>query len=203
MENSKDFVQERKAMIVLGMISSGKSTFLNSIFGFSYLQANDNITTKFICIIRYNPNLKKSKFYKLKLLEKKDKKNEFIYLKEGKEFLGKKEIKEKIKSINEEQHNSSEPNYANLFWMLEINEILFKDKKFMEENDFYDIPGLNKYMINKEDNTLNNENQIIQEKPKENINIINQDPAPNGMQMIDQKKIVLKKKKNIIRTLNI
>ena len=72
MENSKDFIQERKGMIVIGMISSGKSTFLNSIFGFNYLQTNDNITTKFICIIRYNPNLKEAEFYKLKLLQKKD-----------------------------------------------------------------------------------------------------------------------------------
>ena len=159
------------------------------------MQTNDNITTKFICIIRYNPNLKEAKFYKLKLLQKKDKINEFIYLKEGKEFLGKKEIKEKIKSINEEQHNSSEPNYANLFWMLEINEILFKEKTFMEEHDFYDIPGLNEYMTNEQDSLLNNEKPQIQEKPKDNINIINQDPAPIRKQIIDQNKYNTEEKK--------
>ena len=193
-KNIEGLVQERKGMIVIGMISSGKSTFLNSIFGFNYLQANDNITTKFICIIRYNPKLKQPKFYKLKLLQKQGKQNEYIYLKEGKDFLGKKEIKDKIKSINFEQHKSSEPIYENLFWMLEINEIPFENKKFMEEHDFYDIPGLNEYMTNEGDIKLNNENQTFQENPEEN-NIINQSPAPIRMQIKNQKQYSTEEKK--------
>ena len=59
MEYLKNVIEAKKGMVVIGMISSGKSTFLNSIFGFNFLQTNDNITTKFICVIRYNPKLKK------------------------------------------------------------------------------------------------------------------------------------------------
>ena len=70
MDNKEEIIKERKGMIVIGMISSGKSTFLNSIFGFNFLQANDNITTKFICIIRYNPKIKEPTFYNLKLIPK-------------------------------------------------------------------------------------------------------------------------------------
>ena len=79
--------------------------------------------------------------------------------------------------------------------MLEINEILFKEKTFMEEHDFYDIPGLNEYMTNEEDSLPNNEKIQIQEKPKDNINIINQDPAPIRKQIIDQNKYNIEEKK--------
>ena len=34
--------------------------------------------------------------------------------------------------------------------MLEINKIIFENKEFMETHDFYDIPGLNEYMITDE-----------------------------------------------------
>ena len=76
----EEVVEERKGIIAIGMISSGKSTFLNSIFGFNYLQANDNITTKFICVIRYNPNINEPIFYNLKLIQKSNS-NEYIYIK--------------------------------------------------------------------------------------------------------------------------
>ena len=142
MENLKNVIEAKKGMVVIGMISSGKSTFLNSIFGFNFLQTNDNITTKFICVIRYNPNLKESKFYKLKLINKKEKIDEYTYLKDGGEYLGKTIIKNKIKSINDENHSSIEPKYEDLFWMLEVNTIPLENKEFMEKYDFYDIPGL-------------------------------------------------------------
>ena len=50
-------IEKRRGIIVVGMISSGKSTFLNSLLGISYLEANDNITTKMVTIIRYNLHL--------------------------------------------------------------------------------------------------------------------------------------------------
>ena len=37
---------------VIGKISSGKSTFLNSLLGIDCLESSSKITTKFICIIR-------------------------------------------------------------------------------------------------------------------------------------------------------
>lgn len=63
-------IEERKGISVIGMISSGKSTFLNSIFGINYLQTMDNITTKFVCVIRYNPNITQPILYHLKVFPK-------------------------------------------------------------------------------------------------------------------------------------
>ena len=45
MSTEGDKIPERKGIVVLGMISSGKSTFLNSLLGITYLEANDNITS--------------------------------------------------------------------------------------------------------------------------------------------------------------
>ena len=60
-------IEKRRGIIVVGMISSGKSTFLNSLLGISYLEANDNITTKMVTIIRYNESLEKPNFIIWKL----------------------------------------------------------------------------------------------------------------------------------------
>ena len=159
--NEYELVEERKGMVVIGIISSGKSTFLNSIFGFNYLQANDNITTKFICVIRYNPNIKDPIFYHLKLIPKEKKPDEYMYMsiKNEPKIIGKKNIKEKIISINKELHNSCEPKYEDLFWMLETNKILIENKSFMENTDFYDIPGLNEYLKTNEKYQKNNQKE--------------------------------------------
>ena len=62
-------IEERKGIIVIGMISSGKSTFLNSLLGITYLESKDDVTTKFVTIIRYNENLKEPKMYHLKAIK--------------------------------------------------------------------------------------------------------------------------------------
>ena len=62
-------IEERRGFIVIGMISSGKSTFLNSLLGITYLESKDDVTTKFVTIIRYNENLKEPKFYHLKVIK--------------------------------------------------------------------------------------------------------------------------------------
>lgn len=176
----EEVVEERKGIIAIGMISSGKSTFLNSIFGFNYLQANDNITTKFICVIRYNPNINEPIFYNLKLIQKNNS-NEYIYIKKGKQIKGKKEIKNKIQSINKSLDNLSELQYENLFWMLEINKVIIENKYFMENYDFYDIPGLNEYI---KDNENDNQNNIKESK-------IDEGAAPSPL-------INIKKDENIL-----
>ena len=159
MNNKKeDIIEERKGMVVIGMISSGKSTFLNSIFGFNYLQTSDNITTKFICVIRYNPNIDEPTFYNLKLIPKNNNLNEYIYIKNGEEIKGKKNIKDKIQLINKSLNNCSELKYENLFWMLETNKVNIENQQFIENYDFYDIPGLNEYIKNNENQININEN---------------------------------------------
>ena len=42
---------------------------LNSLLGITYLEANDNITTKLVTIIRYNNEIKVPKFYHLKVIK--------------------------------------------------------------------------------------------------------------------------------------
>ena len=199
MSDIKEEIEERKGMIVIGMISSGKSTFLNSIFGINYLETNNDITTKFICAIRYNPKLKEPIFYNLKLVPKKDKINEYIYMKNGKEFSGEINIKNKISSINKREHSFSEPKYETLFWMLEINKIIIENEEFMKTFDFYDIPGLNEYI--KGDKNLNqensNENNIINNLSEE---VINLDPPPTINKIIDNNKTEETKKDIIDKT---
>ena len=51
-------IEDKFAIPVIGMISSGKSTFLNSLLGIDVLEAKDDVTTKFVCIIRHNSKLK-------------------------------------------------------------------------------------------------------------------------------------------------
>ena len=166
-----EVIDERKGMIVIGMISSGKSTFLNSIFGIDYLEANNDITTKFICVIRYNPKLKEPIFYNLKLVPKTDKKNrEYSYIKNGDQYSGEINIKNKIASINNGEHSFSEPKYEDLFWMLEINKIIIENEEFMKTHDFYDIPGLNEYINEDEKLITNNEEINISNTLNEEIN---------------------------------
>ena len=69
---SEQKIEERRGIIVIGMISSGKSTFLNSLLGITYLESKDDVTTKFVTIIRYNENLKEPKFYHLKVIKEGD-----------------------------------------------------------------------------------------------------------------------------------
>ena len=153
-------IEMRKGIIVIGMISSGKSTFLNSLLGITYLEAKDDITTKFVCVIRYNPNLKEPIFYHLKIIREEE---EYTFIKEGKEFIGVEEIVSKISQINCDEA-SKEPKYDNLFYMLETNISNIENKDFLQTHDFYDIPGLNEY-IGKE--TKNQEEEKNEEIKKE------------------------------------
>ena len=101
-------IEKRRGIIVVGMISSGKSTFLNSLLGISYLEANDNITTKMVTIIRYNESLEKPKFYHLKVIEDKDVEGGYLFEKDGEEAIGEKEIVERISKINKQEAKFSE-----------------------------------------------------------------------------------------------
>ena len=66
----KEFIkyktEERFTIPIIGIISSGKSTFLNVILQNNYLETDTNIATKFICILRHNRFLREPKLYKVK-----------------------------------------------------------------------------------------------------------------------------------------
>ena len=118
MEIKEKKLEERKGIIVIGMISSGKSTFLNSLLGINYLETKIDITTKFICIIRYNNEINEPKFYHLKIKEEEGK---YYFIKDGEELIGKDKIIEKIFNINKKESLIIEPQYDQLFYLLETN----------------------------------------------------------------------------------
>jgi len=143
---SEQKIEERRGIIVIGMISSGKSTFLNSLLGITYLESKDDVTTKFVTIIRYNENLKEPKLYHLKVIKegdsleskeniinidnKKEKDNYYYFVKDGEESIGEENIIKRIENINKEEKESKEPKYENLFYMLETNIINIENKEF-------------------------------------------------------------------------
>ena len=133
-------IESRKAVPIIGMVSSGKSTFLNSLVGIDVLEVKDDVTTKFVCIIRHNPNLKEPIFYHLKLSHDL-KTDDYIYNKDGEETIGSDKIKERISKINKDQLEK-QPNYENLFYMLELKIININNNEFLKTYDFYDIPGI-------------------------------------------------------------
>ena len=137
---------------VIGKISSGKSTFLNSLLGLDCLESRTDITTKFICIIRHNPDNVIPRLYPAKLVERKSEihKKAFNFVKDEKnEIIG--DLKENIKNINEEIGNCkelytfSDNNFQKFFYILEANLDIFKGKNYIFSKifEFLDLPGLN------------------------------------------------------------
>jgi len=88
-----------------------------------------------------------------------------IYNKDGEETIGPDKIKERISKINKDQYEK-EPNYENLFYMLELNIININNNEFLKTYDFYDIPGLNEIINEKEEK----QNDEISKKKENHLN---------------------------------
>jgi hypothetical protein len=157
-------IESKKAIPIIGMVSSGKSTFLNTLVGTDVLEVKDDITTKFVCIIRHNPDLKEPLFYHIKLSYD-SKSDDYIYIKEGEETIGSDKIKERISKINQDELKV-EPNYENLFYMLELKFTNINNSEFLKKYDFYDIPGLNENISEKNEEELSK----IKEAKEDNTN---------------------------------
>ena len=145
-------IKNRFAIPIIGKISSGKSTFLNSILFGDYLSSSSDINTKFICILRNNSNLKSPKFFecelKLEKLNYKYKDIKYYYFEKGEEIEG--NILESIKKINADLKNYEENVEIELrdinkyFYILELNIPLFNQNEELGNYfDLMDIPGLN------------------------------------------------------------
>ena len=151
-------IEQRKITPVAAMISAGKSKLLNVLFNINYLECRAGIGTKFVNLLRYNPDIKEPIFYHLKV--KKEGKEYIFYKDLSKKYQGEKEIIEANKAINEELYNNKNLIYEDLFYMTEINSIPFiTDKDFLLSHDLCDIPGLSEYQENTKENACDEQKE--------------------------------------------
>jgi len=164
---SKEKIEERKIIPIAAKISAGKSKLLNVLFNISFLESKAGIGTKFVNILRYNPDIQKPRFYHLKV-EKENGKYAFYKDPNSNVKEGEKEIIEENKKVNNLFADSPIVKYEDIFYMTEINEVPFiKDKKFLLNHDFCDIPGLSEYQTTSEDKNKKEEKEEKEEKEKE------------------------------------
>ena len=144
---------------IIGVLSSGKSTFLNGIFlNNSILEVGMKHTTKFICIIRHQNELPigKYRFTKVKI------NSDYSLTKDGDTIEDEGAIKNEITKINEKEVVSED--ILNNFYLLETNIHLIDEKKendeLLKDIDFMDIPGLD-FFEAKKDNPNEMEEKIL------------------------------------------
>ena len=138
-------IEPRKIVPIAAKISAGKSYLLNVIYNIDFLECKAGIGTKFINILRYNPNLDQPCFYHLKI----EKKNEDYIFKKDLNYetkFGKQDIINENKNINQILSATPQINYEDIFYMTELNEVEFiKDKEYLLTHDLCDVPGLSEY----------------------------------------------------------
>ena len=145
---------KRFSIPVFGKISSGKSTLLNYILHLHGVFETDyKISTKFVCIVRHNPNLdKKLKIYNALVNKRGEyKKGDKIFTLWN--FEKGEEIKEDAKEIIEKRNHELEKlgyrdsHWEKYFLILEANIPLFRGKNeiYSDFFEFMDIPGLNEF----------------------------------------------------------
>ena len=125
---------------IIGIISSGKSTFLGALLGTDLLEVGESTTTEFILFIKHNNN-NEYIFQKIKILEDGENKGKFI--KEGNVISGVDDIKDKIKELNEEFINKKEIEINDLLYLLEMPISTIQNEFLKNNYCFMDLPGLN------------------------------------------------------------
>ena len=172
-EIAKEEIKIKNICPVIGMISSGKSSILNSLFNMDILEANPKVTTKIVTIIRYNKDIDDNPiFYKLSL-EKEENTDYKFYKDKTSKITGKDNIKQEIKKLNQKL-NKKEPEYEDIFYMLEIGQKNLEED-FLKNYDLADIPGVSEHITqnkinnseNSEKNNANNSNKSFHNTEKE------------------------------------
>ena len=162
----------RKIVPIAAKISAGKSFLLNVIYNIDFLECKAGIGTKFVNIIRYNPDLEKPCFYHLKAVKKR---GNYIFKKDPNYEVkyGKEAIIEENRNVNQILAASPGLDYKDIFYMTELNECEFiKDKNYLLTHDLCDIPGLSEYQSDtnkeniKKDNDIKDFDQAIEEGMK-------------------------------------
>jgi hypothetical protein len=145
---------ERFCIPIIGVINSGKSTFLNYLLNLFFLQIGENETTKFISIIRHKEEAIIPEIYEVEIKKRDD--NAFNFYEKGDNLLSSSDpnkfneiLLEKIRKRNEDIKNKEgdvknniEP--ENYFLIIRVKIPLFENeyKKYSNFIDFLDIPGL-------------------------------------------------------------
>ena len=154
---------------IIGVINSGKSTFMNNFLNLkNFLQMGDETTTRFICIIRHDKNAEIPEVYNVEI----QKRNEYGYnFKEKGENLLKfgqnNNISKKIENINDDiRKNENTEKYItnpeNYFLIIKTKIPIFEGEfeEYGNLIDFLDIPGLDE-IKNNGNNIFDNFIQII------------------------------------------
>ena len=151
---------------MLAVISAGKTSILKVLFNINFLISSSGIGTKFVNIIRYNPEVGNNpKFYHLFL--RKNENNDYEYYKdESSEIIGKSQIKERNIQLNDKFKNKEVP-YNNLFYMVEVGESYFLDKEYLKNYDLVDIPGVSEYISSNNNIKSNNYTSTIEQEMKQ------------------------------------
>ena len=141
-EKFKDI--KRFSIPIIGMISSGKSSFLNFLLGMNCLEKDDDIATKSVVIIRHNKNLKIEEKYIYSAIIKE--RHEGFYNFEIDEKTQSKELNKVVKERNDFIKNTEEDKLKkeDFFLIIEANIPLFSDKNSIYGDffEFLDLPGL-------------------------------------------------------------
>ena len=145
---------ERFCIPIIGVINSGKSTFLNYLLNLFFLQIGENETTKFISIIRHKEEAIIPEIYEVEIKKRDD--NAFNFCEKGDNLLSSSDpnkvneiLLEKIRKRNEDIKNKEDGDKNNIepenyFLIIRVKIPLFENeyKKYSNFIDFLDIPGL-------------------------------------------------------------
>ena len=138
---------KRFCIPIIGKCNSGKSTFLNYLLKQKVLEINEDISTKFICIIRHDAECKIPRIFKVNIKERGEINGKKLYnFEEGEEIDTKGCIAKIIKDKNEEERNIDSNDPKDYFLMMKINIPFFNEGKFAPYSNYFelmDIPGLN------------------------------------------------------------
>ena len=146
---------KRFSIPIIGKCNSGKTTFLNYLLHQrNLLEMSEDISTRFICIIRHDPSLQKPEIYDVGI----DKRDTLFIKGENGDKIAKtlynfeegnkieKDIEKYIKDKNKKfKSNINKNNINDYFLILKINIPLFNApelSKYADLFEFMDIPGL-------------------------------------------------------------
>ena len=168
MNNKLEKIEKRKLVPFISINEKEKTNLFNILLEFDYFEYKKRIGTSFINIIRYNPYIKQSYFYPLKIEEINE---EYYFYKELKSEI----YIENNNKTNNETNNKTNINFNNedIIYMFETNEIKFiNDKDYLLTHDICDVSfGLFKN-ISKERKKIEYNKQKIKKKEFEEFIVI-------------------------------